>query len=96
MTSELRDADISLTHDSALSRSVKVSATTLISMGVIEAHPWSTLGQAADVARAAVFLASKDAQWITGIQLAIDGGYIAQEKAFYVSALENSCCQYHL
>jgi NAD(P)-dependent dehydrogenase (short-subunit alcohol dehydrogenase family) len=41
------------------------------------AHPWGNLGQAEDVARAAVFLVSEDAQWVTGIPLVIDGGYTA-------------------
>lgn len=42
------------------------------------AHPWGTLGQTEDVARAAVFLVSEDAQWITAHPLVIDGGYTAQ------------------
>lgn len=45
---------------------------------LIAAHPWGTLGQTDDVARAAVFLVSEDSQWITGQQLVIDGGYMAK------------------
>lgn len=30
-----------------------------------------------DIARSAVFLASDDAQWITGVNLPVDGGYVA-------------------
>lgn len=40
-------------------------------------HPFGCeLGKVEDVARAAVFLASDDAAWITGIPLPIDGGYM--------------------
>ena len=42
------------------------------------AHPWGTLGKVEDVARAAVFLVSEDAQWITAQPLVIDGDYMAQ------------------
>ncbi|KAF8866591.1 NAD(P)-binding protein [Acephala macrosclerotiorum] len=45
---------------------------------LIAAHPWGALGQPEDVAGAAVFLASEDAQWVTGTSLVIDGGYTAQ------------------
>ncbi|CZR51289.1 related to dehydrogenases with different specificities (related to short-chain alcohol dehydrogenases) [Phialocephala subalpina] len=45
---------------------------------VTAAHPWGTLGQTEDVARAAVFLVSEDSQWITAQPLVIDGGYMAQ------------------
>jgi NAD(P)-dependent dehydrogenase (short-subunit alcohol dehydrogenase family) len=41
-------------------------------------HPWGTLGQPKDVARAAVFLVSEDAQRITGHPLVVDGGYTAR------------------
>ena len=36
------------------------------------------LGEPADVAGAAVFLASDDAAWVTGIALPVDGGYTAR------------------
>ena len=39
--------------------------------------PWGTLGDPADVARGAVFLASGDAAWVTGIALSVDGGLVA-------------------
>ncbi|MCJ1318622.1 hypothetical protein MMC15_003952 [Xylographa vitiligo] len=45
---------------------------------LLGATPWGTWGEASDVARGAVFLASDDAAWITGIGLPIDGGFLAQ------------------
>lgn len=38
-------------------------------------HPFRGLGVPEDVARAAVFLASEEASWITGVGLPVDGGY---------------------
>jgi NAD(P)-dependent dehydrogenase (short-subunit alcohol dehydrogenase family) len=46
--------------------------------GIEKAHPFGGMGDPEDVARAAVFLASKDASWITGVPLPVDGGYTAQ------------------
>lgn len=40
-----------------------------------KAHPFGGMGQTADVAKAAVFLASDDVSWITGVNLPVDGGY---------------------
>lgn len=41
--------------------------------------PWGEeWGKPADVAKAAVFLASEDADYVTGIALPVDGGYTAQ------------------
>ena len=42
------------------------------------AHPFRGMGEPEDIAKAAVFLASDDASWITGVPLAIDGGFTAQ------------------
>jgi NAD(P)-dependent dehydrogenase (short-subunit alcohol dehydrogenase family) len=42
------------------------------------AHPVGRLGQPAEIARAAVYLASDDAQFMTGSDLLIDGGYAAR------------------
>jgi len=40
-------------------------------------HPFGgTLGKVEDVAKAAVFLASDDAAWITGVPLPVDGAYL--------------------
>jgi NAD(P)-dependent dehydrogenase (short-subunit alcohol dehydrogenase family) len=41
----------------------------------LAAHPLGRLGEPDDVAGAALFLASDDASWITGIALPVDGGY---------------------
>ena len=40
--------------------------------------PWGEWGNVTDVAKAAVFLASDDAAWVTGVGLPVDGGYLAQ------------------
>ena len=40
-------------------------------------HPFGgRLGNVEDVARAAVFLASDEANWVTGVTLPVDGGYL--------------------
>ena len=39
---------------------------------------WGDWGEANDVAKCAVFLASDDAAYVTGVPLLIDGGYTAQ------------------
>lgn len=41
-------------------------------------HPFRGLGEVEDLAGPAIFLASADAKWITGVPLAVDGGYTAQ------------------
>ncbi|SDE22128.1 SDR family NAD(P)-dependent oxidoreductase [Paraburkholderia lycopersici] len=40
--------------------------------------PWPRVGAAEDVARAAVFLASDDAEWMTGSMLTVDGAFTAR------------------
>ena len=42
-----------------------------------KAVPLQTEGTGWDVAHAAVFLASDEARWITGVTLPIDGGFLA-------------------
>lgn len=40
--------------------------------------PWPRIGNVQDVAKAVTFLASDDAQWMTGSLLTVDGAYTAQ------------------
>lgn len=46
--------------------------------GINALTPWGDWGSADDVAKCAVFLASDDAAYVTGLPLVIDGGYTAQ------------------
>jgi 3alpha(or 20beta)-hydroxysteroid dehydrogenase len=41
-------------------------------------HPMGRFGQPAEIASAAVFLASDESAWTTGSVVTIDGGYSAQ------------------
>ena len=45
---------------------------------ILAMTPWGDWGTVEDVAKCAVFLASDDAAYITGVPLLIDGGYTAQ------------------
>lgn len=45
---------------------------------VSDMTPWGDWGSAEDVAGCAVFLASNDAAYVTGLAMTIDGGYTAQ------------------
>ncbi len=40
-------------------------------------HPLGRMGEPEDIAKAIVFLLSDDASWITGVALAVDGGFSA-------------------
>jgi NAD(P)-dependent dehydrogenase (short-subunit alcohol dehydrogenase family) len=40
-------------------------------------HPLGRLGEPEDIAMAVLFLASDESRWITGISLAVDGGFSA-------------------
>ncbi len=45
---------------------------------IIDAHPLGRIGTPEDVAQAAKFLCSDEASWITGVDLPVDGGYLAK------------------
>lgn len=53
-----------------------VSATPSSLASINAAHPFGGMGNPAAVAKVAVFLASDDASWITGVPLPIDGGAV--------------------
>ncbi len=44
---------------------------------LLSMHPLGRLGEPEDVAQAALFLASDDSRWITGVSLPVDGGFSA-------------------
>lgn len=39
-------------------------------------HPWGELGTPDDIGKAAVWLASEESAWVTGVALPVDGGYM--------------------
>ena len=43
--------------------------------------PWKTWGRADDVAKAALFLASDNAAWVTGVALPVGGGFMARLRS---------------
>jgi NAD(P)-dependent dehydrogenase (short-subunit alcohol dehydrogenase family) len=45
---------------------------------VLRLHPMGRIGDPEDVAWAAVYLASDESKWVTGISLMVDGGYTCQ------------------
>ncbi|KAH6687429.1 hypothetical protein F5X68DRAFT_152999 [Plectosphaerella plurivora] len=38
-------------------------------------HPWGSLGTTEDIAKSALFLATEESCWMTGVALPVDGGY---------------------
>ena len=55
------------------------TVTNLADPAMLDAlHPFGGVGVPQDIAGAAVFLASPDASWVTGVNLPVDGGYTAQ------------------
>ena len=50
-----------------------------------EAAPLGTEGDAWDVAGAAVYLASDEARWVTGVVLPVDAGLLAVSPATYTT-----------
>jgi meso-butanediol dehydrogenase / (S,S)-butanediol dehydrogenase / diacetyl reductase len=53
-------------------------------------YPLGRVGEPADIAAAVAFLASRDAAWITGITLRVDGGLLAVNTAFSTTVRETS------
>ncbi len=49
-----------------------------IRQGLEERHPMGRLGRPEEIANAALYLVSDEASFVTGISLAVDGGYTAQ------------------
>ncbi len=47
---------------------------------VIATYPLGRLGTTMDVAYAAVYLGSDESNWVTGIALPLEGGYIAGKE----------------
>lgn len=45
---------------------------------LLDGIPMGSLGQSIDIANAALYLASDDARYVTGAEIAVDGGYTAQ------------------
>ena len=45
---------------------------------LLDGIPMGKLGQSEDIANAALYLASDDAKYVTGAEIAVDGGYTAQ------------------
>jgi NAD(P)-dependent dehydrogenase (short-subunit alcohol dehydrogenase family) len=51
----------------------------------VEAYPVGRLGRPVDIAHAALFLASDEASWISGVDLPVDGGLVAVAASSMVS-----------
>ena len=59
-------------------RTSGVTADPVHRQKILDAQvPMGRAGEAAEVARAVLFLASDDASYITGVELPVDGGYLA-------------------
>jgi NAD(P)-dependent dehydrogenase (short-subunit alcohol dehydrogenase family) len=54
----------------------RIAANPRVLEELLPFYPLGRLGTSADIAKAAVFLTSANASWITGAELAVDGGYL--------------------
>jgi NAD(P)-dependent dehydrogenase (short-subunit alcohol dehydrogenase family) len=64
--------------ETAMTQNIQNSAESLNM--ITKSHPFGAtggrLGLPEDIASSAVFLASDDARWLTGVALPVDGGYV--------------------
>ena len=50
----------------------------MMAEGIKKAHPMKRIGEGKDIAAMAKFLLTEESSWVTGSELVIDGGYLAQ------------------
>jgi NAD(P)-dependent dehydrogenase (short-subunit alcohol dehydrogenase family) len=65
-----------LTNTPILARDIGISSAVRdqIATSLLAQIPWGRLGEPADLAKAALFLASEDSSYVVGAELAVDGG----------------------
>ena len=64
------DTETAIYHD---------TITNMVSADILKPlHPFRGIGNVRDIAGAAMFLASEDASWVTGVCLPVDGGFTAR------------------
>jgi NAD(P)-dependent dehydrogenase (short-subunit alcohol dehydrogenase family) len=56
----------------------KIRAIDDYKAATVAQHPWGRYGKPDEIAKAAVFLASDDASFMTGVPMPVDGGYLAR------------------
>jgi NAD(P)-dependent dehydrogenase (short-subunit alcohol dehydrogenase family) len=74
----LRNANLLVVSQTAMLEDALGGALSDATEDIKATIPRGLFGRPLDHARAAVYLASDDAQWITGITLNVDGGLTAQ------------------
>ncbi len=70
----LSDTATQVTDTAIFRNTVKTASEEVLSAR----HPLHGIGQPEDIVGAAIFLASSEARWVTGVLLPVDGGYTAQ------------------